>query len=83
MAGRGDDPAFGWYENQITFFQSYALPLAHRLAEMGVFEKEVGEMFAKGVELNKRQWMLEGADVTSKLVYDWDKKNQKRRSSNS
>ena len=40
-AGRGRDPRPGWFDNQIRIFESYLMPLANKLEQIGVFEDVV------------------------------------------
>jgi hypothetical protein len=69
ITGRGFDAQPKWFENQIGFLESYLLPLAHRLEDMGVFQS-VGPVFAEIVEGNRDRWLTEGYDVTQKLFKD-------------
>ena len=68
--GRGEDPRQGWFQNQITFMESYMLPLARRLQMMQIFGDEVGSMFGMRVEENRDRWLEEGATVTQKWIVD-------------
>eukprot|EP00985_Skeletonema_marinoi_P029995 scaffold29969_cov104-Skeletonema_marinoi.AAC.1 len=45
LSDRGEDPAIGWYDNQIKFFDFYIKPLAKNLGVMGVFDEKVGHSF--------------------------------------
>jgi 3'5'-cyclic nucleotide phosphodiesterase len=65
---RGTDPECRWYDNQIGFLESYLLPLARRLEDMGVFGDSLGQTFAAIVEANRDQWIQEGEDVTEAIV---------------
>jgi len=67
-AERGDDPAPGWFNNQIAFIESYTLPLTHRLAETGVFDDNDGKMFIQCVEQNRERWLSEGSRITHEMV---------------
>ena len=73
---RGEDPSMEWYENQIKFWDFYILPLAKNLGVMGVFEENVGGMFAYCVKRNLAQWIDEGARVTELMMKD---DNEERR----
>jgi hypothetical protein len=68
--GRGEDPRQGWFQNQITFMESYMLPLARRLQMMQVFGDEVGSMFGMRVEENRDRWLEQGMSVTQKWIVD-------------
>jgi hypothetical protein len=69
LSGRGFDAQPKWFENQIGFLESYLLPLAHRLEDMGIFQL-MGPMFAEVVESNRDRWLVEGYDVTQKVIAD-------------
>jgi hypothetical protein len=68
VENRGADPQARWFENQIGFLESYLLPLARRLEDMGVFGDEIGQTFAATVEANRDKWLVEGMDVTELIV---------------
>ena len=72
-AGRGEDPRQGWFRNQITFLESYMLPLARRLHATQVFGDTIGPMFAQIVEDNRDRWISDGvlltAQITQKCIY--------------
>jgi hypothetical protein len=80
MKGRGDDPTFGWHENQIAFFESYALPLANCVADTRVLEEKDARELIRNVKDNNVRWMIEGRNVVQKLAKDWDLKLRKRTS---
>ena len=66
--GRGPHPKPNWFENQIAFLESYNLPLAHRLEDMGIFGPVIGPVFGRLVEANRDQWMIDGQKVTSDII---------------
>jgi hypothetical protein len=68
MQGRGPDPKGGWFENQIAFLESYLLPLARRLEDMGIYGPVVGPVFARLVETNRDRWLVEGMAVTEAII---------------
>jgi len=68
--GRGDNPAPGWFDNQKNFIESYALPLVHRLADAGVFQKDFGELLVNCVEKNRARWMVEGSNACLTMFAD-------------
>jgi hypothetical protein len=70
--GRGDDPQNGWYDNQITFLDSYILPLARRLEDTGIFGDETGRMFADIVLDNRDKWVTDGRACTSHVIQEWN-----------
>ena len=66
--GRGPHPKPSWYENQIAFLESYILPLAHRLEDTGVWGDVIGPVFARLVEANRDQWLIDGKKVTDDVI---------------
>ena len=76
MCGRGFDPQGGWVEGQITFLDSYALPLVRRLVDAGVFHDEDAFMMVKCIQENRSRWLFEGSHVTEGLVQDWERINE-------
>lgn len=88
---RGEDPAVGWHENQIKFFDFYILPLAKNLGVMGVFEESglVGNtggsggggggssFFVNCVKSNLARWIEEGARATELMMKE-DEEERRR-----
>ena len=68
VQNRGPDCSPNWYGNQISFLESYILPLAHRLEDMGVFGPLIGPVFARLVEANRDQWVTDGQKVTDDII---------------
>ena len=66
-AGRGPNPAPGWFENQSMALESYVMPLALQLDETGVFGEFTGAVFSQSVEHNRDKWSIYGFDLTSTL----------------
>jgi hypothetical protein len=75
-SGRGEDPRQGWFENQITFLESYLLPLARRLHATKAFGNTVGPMFARTVEENRDRWISDGVVLTEHVTQKWIRRNQ-------
>lgn len=67
VQGRGGNPEYRWFENQIGFLESYLLPLARRLEDTGVFG-DVGSKFTTIVEANRDAWLAEGQEVTEAII---------------
>ena len=65
--GRGPNPADGWCENQITFFDSYIAQLAERLDATNVFG-DGGSQFLENVHQNRERWILDGSKLTYELI---------------
>ena len=72
------DPSSNWFDNQIKFLDSYVIPLARRMDDMGVFG-ELGQQFAAFALENRRQWIEEGSDFTSWMVRRWIKIKDKKK----
>eukprot|EP00594_Rhizosolenia_setigera_P009804 CAMPEP_0178955202 /NCGR_PEP_ID=MMETSP0789-20121207/9460_1 /TAXON_ID=3005 /ORGANISM="Rhizosolenia setigera, Strain CCMP 1694" /LENGTH=682 /DNA_ID=CAMNT_0020636779 /DNA_START=46 /DNA_END=2094 /DNA_ORIENTATION=+ len=71
------DPAICWYGNQLTFFDSYVIPLARRLNDTGSFGNN-GQQFAAFAEENRRTWVTEGKDFTDWMIRRWEKMKEKK-----
>lgn len=76
LSNRGEDPAIGWYDNQIKFFDFYIKPLAKNLGVMGVFDEEVGQSFVHIVKSNLARWIKDGQQATDAMI----KQDEKERS---
>jgi len=61
------DPAKGWYEGEIWFFDNYIIPLAKKLKACGVFGVSSDEYLQYAVE-NRREWEVKGRDVVAEMV---------------
>ena len=61
------NPANGWNENQLTFFDSYISQLAEGLRDTDVFG-EAGILFLENVHRNRERWILDGHKLTYELV---------------
>jgi hypothetical protein len=69
--GRTDkDPAIGWFEAQIGFFDNYIIPLAKKLKECGVFGVAGNEYLSYALE-NRREWELKGEEESAVLVVNF------------
>jgi class 3 adenylate cyclase len=67
-AGRtSKDPAEGWYQGEISFFDNYVLPLANKLKECGVFGVSGDEYLNYALE-NRREWATKGRDIVASIV---------------
>ena len=67
--GRGEDPQPRWFENQISFLESYTVPLARRLDDTGVFGRPL--FFGAIVEENADRWIADGNALTSHIIHCW------------
>lgn len=65
-----------WFQNQISFLESYALPLAARLEETGVWgdaDNLPGFVFTKRVELILEEWFQKGKEFSKQLIRQGEK----------
>ena len=67
-AGRGPatDPADGWYEGELWFFDNYVIPLAKKLEECGVFGVSSDECLNYALE-NRKEWETRGKDIVNSM----------------
>jgi hypothetical protein len=64
----------GWFDNQLTFFESYVIPLGHRLFECKAFQDDIGRIFMISAERNRNRWLTEGSALTAKMIIDWEQR---------
>lgn len=69
--GRGVCPEASWYGGQIAFIDVYVMPLATRLAQSGIFDEGIGEIFASCTQDNRSRWLIEGKDMTQALISEF------------
>merc|ERR1712241_1110717 len=68
--GRSDkDPALGWYEGELWFFDNYIIPLAKKLQECEVFGVSCDEFLDFATE-NRKEWSVKGRDIVEKMLKD-------------
>ena len=65
--GRGSDPSYSWFDNQVKVMDLYLTPLALQLDECGVFDEQTGPMFADVVDEIKARWLVYGYELTAQL----------------
>ena len=70
-ADRGFDPRAGWFDNQITFFDSYGMLLAKQLMEVGIIGPKSGR-FAANIQNLRRRWLAEGRQSTEQMLKKWE-----------
>jgi hypothetical protein len=70
-ANRGFDPQAGWFDNQITFFDSYGMLLAKQLMEVGIIGPKSGR-FASNIQNLRRRWLVEGRGSTAEMLQAWE-----------
>jgi class 3 adenylate cyclase len=71
----GNDPADGWYQGELGFFDNYVIPLAKKLKECGVFGVSSDEYLNYALE-NRREWAAKGEDACAKMVEKYSKKKE-------
>ena len=73
MEGRSQsDPAEGWYNGELGFFDFYIIPLAKKLKECGVFGVSSDEYLQYAMS-NRKEWEEKGKVVVAQFVEDFDK----------
>jgi 3'5'-cyclic nucleotide phosphodiesterase len=66
--GRAEkDPAEGWYEGEIGFFDFYIIPLAKKLKDCGVFGVSSDEYLNYAIR-NRQEWETRGREVVNEMV---------------
>lgn len=67
-SGRGpaNDPADGWYQGELWFFDNYIIPLAKKLEECGVFGVSSDECLNYALE-NRKEWETRGKDLVRSM----------------
>jgi hypothetical protein len=66
--GRAEkDPAQGWYEGEIGFFDYYIIPLAKKLKDCGVFGVSSDEYLNYAIR-NRQEWETRGREVVNEMV---------------
>jgi len=68
--GRAEkDPALGWYEGELWFFDNYIIPLATKLQECEVFGVSSDELLDFANE-NRKEWSVKGHDIVAQMLED-------------
>lgn len=66
--GRADkDPSEFWYKGELGFFDFYIIPLAKKLAEVGVFGVSSSEYLDFAMK-NRAEWELKGKEVVEGMI---------------
>ena len=70
--GRTDkDPSLSWYQGELGFFDFYIIPLAKKLAEVGVFGVSSSEYLDFAMK-NRAEWELKGKEVVAEMLLKVD-----------
>jgi hypothetical protein len=62
------DPAPDWYQNQITFYDLYILPLARKLYMIELFGRNDRDRFVQNATSIRRRWIIEGEAITKEMI---------------
>ena len=66
--GRAEkNPADGWYEGEIGFFDYYIIPLAKKLKDCGVFGVSSDEYLNYAIQ-NRQEWEARGREVVNEMI---------------
>lgn len=66
--GRADkDPALGWYNGELWFFDNYVIPLARKLKECAVFGVSSEECLNYALD-NRAIWEVDGKEFVDQMV---------------
>ena len=66
--GRSDkDPSLSWYEGELGFFDFYIIPLAKKLAEVGVFGVSSTEYLDFALK-NRAEWEIKGKEIVATML---------------
>uniref|UniRef100_A0A7S2YCQ1 PDEase domain-containing protein n=1 Tax=Entomoneis paludosa TaxID=265537 RepID=A0A7S2YCQ1_9STRA len=77
-SGRSEtNPADGWYDGELGFFDFYIIPLAKKLADCGVFGVASSE-YLSYAERNRREWADRGREIVAEYVEGAKKKLMKK-----
>jgi hypothetical protein len=63
----GFNPAEGWYQGELGFFDNYIIPLAKKLKECGVFGVSSDEYLNYAME-NRREWASKGEEAVKRMI---------------
>jgi hypothetical protein len=68
IEGRVDkNPADGWYQGEIGFFDFYVIPLAKKLKDCGVFGVSSDEYLNYAIQ-NRKEWERNGQEVVAEML---------------
>jgi hypothetical protein len=65
------NPADGWYQGELSFFDNYIIPLAKKLKQCGVFGVSSDEYLNYALA-NRSEWSVRGQDVVQASVAKLD-----------
>lgn len=71
------NPAFGWYEGEIMFFDKYIIPLANKLHQCGVFGVSSDECLNYALH-NRTLWAVTGDAMVEQFKVNYMESKRKR-----
>eukprot|EP00538_Stauroneis_constricta_P012496 CAMPEP_0119547406 /NCGR_PEP_ID=MMETSP1352-20130426/1528_1 /TAXON_ID=265584 /ORGANISM="Stauroneis constricta, Strain CCMP1120" /LENGTH=1220 /DNA_ID=CAMNT_0007592327 /DNA_START=199 /DNA_END=3861 /DNA_ORIENTATION=+ len=75
ISGRSEkNPAEGWFEGEIGFFDHYVIPLAGKLRECGVFGVSSDEYLQYALT-NREEWQSKGQGIVQRMVAKYEEQN--------
>lgn len=73
--GRAEtDPAKDWYTGEISFFDHYIIPLAHKLKDCGLFGVS-GNEYLTYAEQNREEWEKRGESIVAEMIEEDNRKH--------
>jgi hypothetical protein len=74
--GRSEkDPAPGWYQGELGFFDNYIIPLAKKLKDCGVFGVSSDEYLKYALE-NRREWCAKGEEAVKNMMAKYEEEEE-------
>ena len=76
LCGRAKkNPAEGWYEGELGFFDHYIIPLANKLKECGVFGVTTDE-YLTYAQANRKEWEIKGKCLVEEYVNSYNEEDE-------
>jgi hypothetical protein len=72
LTRRADLEPGGWYNAELSFFDEYAIPLAAKLKECGLFGYN-GEEYLRNAKRNRLEWERKGKDYVPRFIKSYKK----------
>jgi hypothetical protein len=64
------DPSTFWYEGGLRFFDSYIIPLANKLRDIGVFGVSSDEYLIYALS-NRQEWEQKGQETVAEMMKNY------------
>jgi hypothetical protein len=71
----GQDPAIGWYESELDFFDNYVIPLARKLQACEAFGVASNECLSYAIA-NRDEWAGKGETLVLDMVENYQKRKK-------